>query len=73
MVSRRKRLVRKMLLRRRQMTNQIRVERRCTDSQGEAWSTVSPDGYMIEDEWQSDFGVVAKQWGLVLSRSWTSL
>jgi transposase InsO family protein len=63
MVSRRKRLVRKMLLRRRQMTNQFRVERPCTDSQGEAWSTVSPGGYMIEHEWQSDFGVVAKQWG----------
>jgi hypothetical protein len=65
MVSRRKRLVRKMLLRRRQMTNQVRVERRCSDSQGKAWSTVSPDGYMIEHEWQSDVGVVATQCGLV--------
>jgi hypothetical protein len=72
MVSRRKRLVRKMHVRRRQMTNQGRVERRCSDSQGEAWSTVSPDGYM-NNEWQSDFGDVAKQWGLVLSRYWTSL
>jgi len=68
MVSRRKRLVRKMHLRRRQMTNQVRVELRCSDSQGKAWSTVSPDGYMIEHEWQSDFGIAAKQWGLVLSR-----
>jgi len=67
MVSRRKRLVRKMHLRRRQMTNQVRVERRCSDSQGEAWSTVSPDGYM-NNEWQSDFGDIAKQWGRVLSR-----
>jgi hypothetical protein len=27
----------------------------------------------MNNEWQSDFGDIAKQWGLVLSRYWTSL